>query len=358
MSSWAETFAENQVQSEFGLPPVEGYFKSLGRTDSEVSDPGIEEDVKPPSEINAGDEDLDIAFWNIEWFNKNVETKIRGVARFIADMKLDVWALEETSPQATEKLVRLLDDAYGLDFDFDSSEPNAANAKQSTTVMWNRATVNGSRETWLAEIETVLRLTSNGDLTPLEELESAEEAVHGKIFDRYPGLFRLQAKRNPQLDFYLVPLHLKAMSEGSLRRRLASRVLAAAVKKMIGEGADADWILGGDVNAPLASGDFEALIEGGLQAVSAQDEKNGAISYIKGPKSMIDHIFLSKNLTDKFDNVDFTVVAANQEIPDYIKTISDHRPVMMRLHIGQPLEESIAALSLPQWFTELFPKNN
>lgn len=349
--------SEPTLEVESALPPVSGYFGDLGRS---ANDEGIEEDVKLPSEVKAKDEDLDIAFWNIEWFNKNVENKIRGVARFIADMKLDVWALEETSPQATEKLVKLLNEAYGLDFAFDSSEPNAPNAKQSTTVMWNRETVEGVKDKWLPEIETVLRLTSKEDLTPLEDLESAEEAVHGKIFDRYPGLFRFQSRRNADLNFYLVPLHLKAMPEGSLRRQLACRVLSAAIKKMNSEGADSDWILGGDVNAPLSSGDFNALTENGLTAISAQDESGGAISYIKSPhKSMIDHIFLSKNLIQKFGSNIFTVVAANEEIPNFIKTISDHRPVMMRLHVGEDLEESVSALpSFPQWFADLFPKNN
>lgn len=325
--------------------PIDSYFGSLGRT---RPDPGLEENVMLPGTIQARDEDIDVAFWNIEWFNKNVERKVRGVARFIADMNLDVWALEETSPAATERLVALLRDAYGLDFGFAASEPDAPNGKQSTTVMWNRATVAGGAEAWPEEIETVLRLTSRDDLAPLEAIE---EAIHGKIFDRYPGLFHLSAQANPEFGFYIVPLHLKAMDEGSLRRQLASRVLGAAVKKMIGDGADGDWILGGDVNAELGSGDFEALTSSGLTAVSAQDERDGAISYIEGPKSLIDHIFLSQNLASRFGTQHFSIVAAEKEIPNYAASISDHRPVMIRLHIAAGIEEGVgvAGLPVPEW---------
>jgi endonuclease/exonuclease/phosphatase family metal-dependent hydrolase len=332
--------------------PMYSYFGNMGRV---MVDPGVEENVMLPTEVHARDEDIDVAFWNIEWFNKNVDLKVRAVARFIADMNLDVWALEETSPRATERLVHLLEEAYGLDFDFGASEPEAPNSKQSTTVMWNRATVIGTHEAWPDEIAEVLRLSSRDDLTPLEQLEDIEEAIHGKIFDRYPGLFHLQALQHQAFDFYLVPLHLKAMAEGSLRRQLASRVLGAAVRKMIRDGADADWVLGGDLNAPLASGDFDALTSGDLKAVSAQDASDGAISYIKGPKSLIDHIYLSKNMAARFAAGDFferfTIIAADREIPNYAKTISDHRPVMIRLHLDSGVEEGASSpfVRTPDW---------
>jgi endonuclease/exonuclease/phosphatase family metal-dependent hydrolase len=325
--------------------PIESYFGNVGRTHA---DPAIEENVALPGAVKARDEDIDVAFWNIEWFNKNVERKVRGVARFIADMNLDVWALEETSPAATERLVQLLDDAYGLDFDFAASEPDAPNGRQTTTVMWNRTTVVGGSESWPPAIEPILRLTSQDDLAPLVAIE---ENVHGKIFDRYPGLFHLKARANEAFGFYVVPLHLKAMDEGSLRRQLASRVLGAAVNKMIRDGADGDWILGGDVNAELESGDFAALTAAGLAAVSAQDEADGAISYVSGPRSLIDHIFLSRNLAARFGADQFTIVAVDKVIPHYVDTISDHRPVMIRLHIATGLEEGVgfAGIPTPDW---------
>jgi hypothetical protein len=357
MSSTA-SFPQPGGDSQIGLT-VGSYFGNLGRSVD------LEENVLDPSEVNARDEDIDVAFWNIEWFNKNVDKKVRPVARFIADMNLDVWALEETSPQATERLVKLLEDAYGLDFDFNSSEPNAPNAKQSTTVMWNRNTVIGEKKSWPEEIEEVLRLSSQDNLEPLEQLE---EAIHGKIFDRYPGLFHLRARNSTTLNFYLVPLHLKAMAEGSLRRQLASRVLAAAVNRMIRDGKGGDWVLGGDINAPLSSGDFEQLDSAGLTAVSAQDAEAGAISYIKGPKSLIDHIYLSPNMAARFGAENFTIISAEKEIPKYTQEMSDHRPVMIRLNAGgggeeEGIEEGVAAdsdaktfsLPTPDWLKNVVP---
>jgi endonuclease/exonuclease/phosphatase family metal-dependent hydrolase len=334
----------NPLLLEEAFLPVQSYFGNLGRT---RPDPGIEENVIQPGQVQARDEDVDVAFWNIEWFNRNVDNKVRAVARFVSDMNLDIWGLEETSPQATERLVDLLAEAYGLDFGFGASEPDAPSSKQSTTVIWNRATVIGEVQHWPDEIETVIRLSSRDDLTPLDRLEDIEEAIHGKIFDRYPGLFHFQSRANPEFDFYVVPLHLKAMDEGSLRRQLASRVLGAAVRRMIANGADADWVLGGDLNAELDSGDFDALAASGLTTVSFQDAADGAISYLERPRSLIDHIYLSANLSARFGADQFSIVAADQEIPNYTKTISDHRPVMMRLHIGGEIEEAAFSVSIP-----------
>jgi predicted extracellular nuclease len=160
-------------------------------------------------------------------------------------------------------------------------------------------------------------------------------------------LFRVTAKnRDTEFDFYLVPVHLKAMGEGSKRRKMSSKILAAAVAKRIGEGSDADWIIGGDYNAELSTGDFDALIEGDMVAASAEDAEEGAFTYLKRPhKSLIDHIFLSPNLATQFGSDDFFIVAAEHPDPSsFIRGISDHRPVLIRLSLsnGDGDNESVA----------------
>jgi DNA/RNA endonuclease G (NUC1) len=124
------------------------------------------------------------------------------------------------------------------------------------------------------------------------------------------------------------------MSEGWKRRRMASKILAVAIDRRIKEGSDGDWILGGDFNAPLASEDFRALISADMAPLSAQDEAGGAFSYIKRSKSLIDHIFLSPNLAQNYGAEDFFIVAADRSFPSYLKKISDHRPVLVRLSLN------------------------
>ena len=115
---------------------------------------------------------------------------------------------------------------------------------------------------------------------------------------------------------------------------MASKILAVAIDKRIKEGWDEDWILGGDFNATLASEDFDTLIGADMAPLSAQDEAGGAFSYIKRPNSLIDHIFLSPNLAKSYGAEDFFIVAADRSFPRYLKKISDHRPVLVRLSMN------------------------
>jgi predicted extracellular nuclease len=148
------------------------------------------------------------------------------------------------------------------------------------------------------------------------------------------------------------------MDEGMKRRRMASVILGAAVQKMITEfGHDADWVPGGDFNAALASQDFDALFKKDFVALSAQDEGQDAFSYLKRPKSLIDHIFLSANLGKTYGADDFFIVAAEKTVPKYVKKLSDHRPVLVRLSLKQPTaEEEEPAEELPSELASLLSK--
>jgi hypothetical protein len=108
-----------------------------------------------------------------------------------------------------------------------------------------------------------------------------------------------------------------------------------------------NWIVGGDYNAPLASEDFEAMISGGMTPLSAEDEQGGAFSYVKGPKSLIDHVFLSANLAQVYGSDDFFIVAKDKTVPGYVANISDHRPVLVRLSLNPASHEAKERPSLP-----------
>ena len=310
-----------------GTDAVLGHFGALGRV---VPNEGTA--VETLVDIYKGEAgDIDVGFWNIEWFNLHYQEKLKRVADVIVKMNLDIWAFEETSAATTQALVDYLRDVYHLDFACDFSEPDAPSDKQTTTVMWNQKTVTGRKEQWPAEIEEWFQVHS-------EDFDDLHlEAVEGKVFDRYPALFRFSNNGGEDFDFNLVPLHLKAKGEGWKRRRMAAAILGAAIAKMIDEhGADSDWVVGGDFNAPLASDDFSKLISGGMVPLSAGDEEGGAFSYIKGPNSLIDHIFLSPNLAQTYGADDYFIVAADKDAPDYLLALSDHRPVLVRLSLNSP----------------------
>lgn len=346
-----------QVLDTFnGIDSAMGYFGSLGRQNDIT---GANSDLeRVVTSYRGEDKDMDICFWNIEWFNKTYPQKLKDVAWEISIQNLDVWVLSESSPNAADALVKYLKVHYDLDYDYLASEPNAPESKQTTTVIWNTRTTSITKQDWPEKVEKWLKLSSSHfkDLTELQQgLEL--EAVDGKIFDRYPGLFKveslttLEANTEP-LNFYLVPLHLKAMAEGSKRRQFACRILAQAMEYCIkNHNFNSEWILGGDLNATIASKDLEELTSGGLIAMSASDASQNAFSYLKKPyQSLIDHIYLSPNLTERTDKDGFMILARERDTTrdgngnsNYLG-ISDHRPIMVRLSIcgkAQKIEEEI-----------------
>ncbi len=327
-----EAAQAREVLSAFGgSDSLTGFFGGLGRKPPPASD--LERVVA----IYKGDDaDLDIGFWNIEHLATRHELpgKLDAAATVIADMKLDVWGLSEVSATSVELLCGRLREKFGERYDFLASDPDAGDS-QATALIWRAEAVSATREPWPPEIERLLSLKST-------DAEAREfEAVHGKIFDRYPALFRVETKAKfggKPFVAHVVPLHLKAMPDGSLRRRMASGILARAVGRLAEQGLD-NVILGGDMNATLASGDLDKLRASGLVALSAKDEGEGAITYIKSPHlSLIDSIFVSRNLAPGLTADDFMIVARDREIPDFIKSISDHRPVMMRIALDVSLD--------------------
>jgi V8-like Glu-specific endopeptidase len=314
-----------------GMDERLGFFGALGRRAPTASEEGFE---VVRETYQGTDQDIDVGFWNVEWLTKYYETKTPAVAKVMHALNLDVWSLEESSPNAAEAVAREFLQAYGLDFGHAAAEPESEDGKQSCSLLWNKASVDVVEEPWGEPVETWLQARS----PDFDDLGlGGFEAVHGKIFDRYPSLFKVTAKQATdagRFTFYLVSVHLKAMGEGSLRRKMASKVLAAAIQKKIEGGAATDWVIGGDFNAELATTDFDNLVSGGMVPVSAEDEQGGAFSYIKGPQSLIDHIFLSPNLAKRYREEDYVIVAAEKTFPNYVAEVSDHRPVLVRFHLA------------------------
>jgi hypothetical protein len=142
-----------------------------------------------------------------------------------------------------------------------------------------------------------------------------------------------------------------------LRRGFASRILAAAVARMVEKGVDSDWLLLGDLNAELAATNFAPLSKHGLLPLSAEDERNQSVTFLKAPqRSRVDHLYISPNLVPHGAGGVF-VPAADKTFPEYLREISDHRPVVTRLSLAKAAPAPEAALpdSLREALTSLYP---
>ncbi len=317
------------LQAFDGSDTLTGMFGSLGRHSGETTAPAYEKVV---TVYQGREQDIDVGAWNIEWLNRDYDNadRLHRVATVISDLNLDIWALSEVSVPAVDGLIKVLRDTFKQEFEAAYSEPGSSTGKQSTAIIWRPNVVECTREDWPEDLDALFRSHSKDDDLPFE-------AVHGKIFNRYPGLFRINLKSEEKdFDFYLVPLHLKAKKEGSLRREMASKALSYAVDQMIQiHGKDSDWIILGDVNASLKSGDFDALEEGGFTALGAVDENNGAFTYLKAPyKSLIDNIFVSDSMSRVANADDFYMIDTDRTVSRFVKETSDHRPIALRLSLA------------------------
>lgn len=318
--------AQTVLDAMTGSDTLASFFGALGRRPIHT-----ESDVEAVVDMYRGTEqDVDIGFWNIEWLANRYDdpVKLKGAATVIADLNLDIWGLIEVSPPAVEALVAELKATFGETYEYGFSEPDAPESKQSTAVIWKSRLVKGQQVSWPSEIDGWWQFDSRDDL-PFE-------AVDGKIFNRYPGLFQFEVLNRPrgaEFNFNLVPLHLKAMAEGSKRRRLASLLLARAIRKMTEDGLETDWIVGGDVNDDLASGDFTDLTDSGFEPMSAEDEAAGAFTYLKSPKSLIDNVFLSPDVKRTTGGANFFIVAKEKSLDKFVKQVSDHRPIVLRISL-------------------------
>lgn len=288
-----------------GADSVTGYFGALGRRVPCPKQDGVE---RIASAYRGSAHDVDVAFWNVEWFNQQYRDKVRKLAGIVADLNLDIWAFQEASRDAVEALVKQMFAEFGQTYAYSACEPDATPDKPSTIVMWNTKTVSGKRVKWP---ETIL--------------------------DRYLGLFLFESKSRQDSNlapfcFNLIPVHLKTTGDERVRS-LATQLLAASVRKMIDEpGGDLDWIIGGDFNAERVSKDLNALAAKGFKLLAVEDEAGSALIYLKDPKSIIDRIFLSPNMARSYGVDDFLIHAQDKSRPDYLREVSDHRPVLVRLN--------------------------
>lgn len=309
-----------------GSDTMSGFFGGLGR---EIAADRISPEAVVDT-YRGTDQDIDIGFWNIEWLATRWkdDQKLNGAARVIADLNLDAWGLSEISPAAVKALVARIEEIYGDRYECDFSEPEASDGRQSTAMIWKKSSLLGEVVAWPSNVEPLFHARS-------DDPEIGPEAVHGRVFDRYPGLFRFRTSGEmPPYAFYVVPLHLKAMDEGSLRRRLAARILTRAVEDLSGE-TGYDIILGGDMNAPLATNDFKRIEQAGFTILGAQDENEGAFTYLKSPNSAIDNIFLSPGMKQSVGSADYFIIAKDRSMSDFIDNVSDHRPIAMRLSLAK-----------------------
>src|SRR5262249_15088033 len=107
----AATAAQEVLALFGGTDERLGFFGTLGRRPAAGAEGGFE---VVRNTFRGTDQDIDVGFWNVEWLTKHYDAKTPAVAKVMHALNLDVWNLEESSPNAAEAVAQELKHAYGL----------------------------------------------------------------------------------------------------------------------------------------------------------------------------------------------------------------------------------------------------
>ncbi len=257
------------------------------------------------------DSTLEVVTWNVENFPQLNDQTISDVKEIILDLDADLYALEEIADtNSFRKLLNQLPDYDGLY----SSDTYYNGSYQKTAVIY----------------KTALITISNKKMLFTDDSYS---------FPRPPLQVYVRATQNQQtFDFTLIVLHLKANGEPSSvqRRRSACSKLKQYLDEQLNTAADKDFVVAGDWNDSLTDPETENVFQVFLNDPQtyifltlplAQNATDNA-SYIGGSfRSLIDHLMITADALDEYDNGTTKVVKIDQYFSAYVHEVSDHRPV-------------------------------
>lgn len=277
----------------------------------------------------------DIGFWNIEHFNKSVkEYRIKEVAEVINNLHLDALGLTEVEKPALDRLLVALR-KKGAAMDYVLLE---AEGQQDLAVLYDTATtVVEIREDINRKYGSLLRSTIAGKPAYPNQREP---------------LFALCTVKEERRDtqFLMIVVHLKAMrDEASIeRRKLATQVLSVIIEDLRRDESfkQLPIVLGGDMNDDAGSVSLApVMIASSLITLTTDDAEAGHLSYVKAPFSLIDHIVISKDMkVGSIEGDDAAIVRLDRSISHFVKQISDHVPLVLRVIYKSDKELSDSAV--------------
>jgi len=258
---------------------------------------------------------LEIVTWNIQEFPKEGQTTINKVEKIIRDSDIDIFAIQEiTDTSSFNQLVANLSEYDGL-----YSEDTYNGYYLKTGIIYKKDMI---------------------------EITSYSQLFWGDwyAFTRPPLLLGIKAEKDGNLfDFNLIILHLKSGSGWKEidRRRAAACSLKNYIDGKVAIEEEKDYIVAGDWNDEIddteEENSFNVFIADSINYKFLTWPLAGNQYYASWPHSpyysLIDHILISKDCFDEFDNGSIETLRLDDDIINYFQIISDHRPVMAKFPV-------------------------
>ncbi|WP_372803238.1 trypsin-like serine peptidase [Paracoccus seriniphilus] len=325
--------AIREVLSNFiDTDTLTGPFGVLGRRTRTESNHLQSGTARVAEAINATEQDLDIAVWNMEWLNAlHDDNAIRKrIATVFADLTHDAWVLNGISPEAAMALRRTLRDNFGQEYDCIHAEDEIHPAQPSISIIYNSRTVAVTRKPWPPEVEALWRLRAGRDI--------GLQSLDGPVFPSFPARFELTVlQREVETSLTVLPLFVGERSNAMLRRAVAARLLRVIVDQM-GTQVDArqDWLILGDTNTPLRAARLDALRGLDFDPVIAFDRERGGITYLAGRRRIMSHIFVPKGM-QTIDNDGGLVTTVEHAFEgEFIDSVTGSTPFGLRISLQDP----------------------
>ncbi|HBP45919.1 MAG TPA: hypothetical protein DD635_08435 [Flavobacteriales bacterium] len=272
---------------------------------------------------------LDIATWNIEWFPKNGNATIERVQTIIENLDIDLWAIQEIDDTTAFK--GMVEGIEGYDY----------------------VLMDG----WFGGLVYVYKTEA---IEVLNAYEIYTASTFWNPFPRSPLVLHFTFEGQV---FYAINNHFKCCGNGSINwsdandeetRRYEACVL---LNEFIQQGLSEERVIVlGDLNdliqEPIANNVFASFLDLPNEYVFADMSiAEGASSgwSFPGWPSHLDHLLLSNELFDDFASP--STVVSCFDIASYMPggwsefdtNVSDHRPVILKLHITPTAVESMSA---------------
>ena len=274
-------------------------------TNADDAGPGVDATSPDAGWARTGTVTLGIATWNIEQFPKTATTTT-AVPEILAELGADIIGIEEIlEPGPFERMVADLPDWEAIRVE----EPYDYLA---VGILYRPARIR------ILEAEPIF--TGEAYAFPRPPLWARVEALDGA--------------GHVVFDFELLVVHLKAQGDPQSqdRRRVACEELERWIRERQAAGGEQDIIIVGDWNDRIddlaAKNVFRPFLEAPERYTFLSQElvDAGESSYILIP-GVIDHILVTHDALDEYGPGHTEPVMLDQTYPDYVRNVSDHRPV-------------------------------
>lgn len=269
--------------------------------------PGNDDPIQP-------DGRLETVTWNLEWYGTSnlgpgdEELQTRNILQVMDSLKADLYAFQEVRDQpALDRIVKSMEGYRGFTAEFISQN-------QRTAFVYNTSTIDS---------------LSAGAIT---ENQDSYHWASG----RFPLFFSFDYRyRNNLVPIYTVVIHAKAFDdrESYERRKNAAESLH---RFLMNRQPDTRIILLGDYNDDVDESIFDEnpspyqvflTDEQHFSVITSTLSERGAASTVFYP-DVVDHITISDELFSSFIKKSEQIYTKAEEfIPSYGKTTSDHYPV-------------------------------